>query len=176
MYFWTPAMVNNAPLDNVEIQPGSSFTWRTTGSGELTQGWAEVLSNQKVSGFAIFQQRVPGRADQEAAVPINAGTPLTFFLPFDNTADFVTTLALANISPTANGAINVVYTSDSGSVLATTTLTLPSNGHTAFALTDVPAIRGQRGVGRFTITSGDFSALGLRFTGDALTSFRPQVQ
>lgn len=127
---------------------------------------------QRVSGFAVFRQSTEGRPDQEAAVPINAGTPAHFLLPFDNT-EFVTTTALANISTTDSATIDITFRDEQARVLRTETLILPPRGHDAFALTRYPQVRGVRGAAEFRIRSGQVSALGLRFSGEAFTSFRP---
>jgi hypothetical protein len=169
-------MQNNAAIDNVEIKAGASFTWRTAGTDPFAQGWAEVQTSGRVSGFAVFQQRVPGRSDQEAAVPVNAGAQQHFLLPFDNTDKFATTMALANFSATDNATINVVFRDSQNAIISSEQITLPARGHDAFSLFErFPALKGVRGVAEFTAVSGQISPLGLRFSDIAFTSFRTQV-
>jgi hypothetical protein len=173
---WTPSMQNNTPIDNVEIRAGASFTWRTTGTDPFAQGWAEVQASGRVSGFAIFQQRVPGRSDQEAAVPVNAGAQQRFLLPFDNTDKFATTMALANFSSTDAGVINVVFRDSQNATITSAQITLPARGHDSFSLFErFPALKGLRGVAEFTALGGQITPLGLRFSDIAFTSFRTQV-
>lgn len=174
---WIPPMTNNQPLQNVMIPPGSSATWQTTGTGSVEQGWGEVLTNQQVSGFAVFLQRAPGRADQEAAVPVNAGPQQRFLLPFDNTQPFTTTMALANFSGGSPASIAVTIRDEENAELEPAAgIEFPALGHLAFALPErFPQTAGRRGTIEFQVRAGSVSAVGLRFAGEPFTSFKPQV-
>lgn len=174
---WNPPMVNNQPTQNVVIQPGSSAIWQTTGTGDAAQGWAEVVTSQQVSGFAVFLQRVQGRVDQEAAVPVNAGEQRRFLLPFDNTAPFTTTMALANFSEDTQALLVATVRDESNNVIGQqSAVVLPVRGHLAFTLPDrFPQSVGRRGTVEFSTQFGTVSAIGLRFAGEAFTSFSPQV-
>ncbi len=169
---WNPQLEGNPPA-TVLIRPGASYTWRTRGAAIGSQGWAELISNQRLSGLAVFRQSVAGRVDQEAAVPVNVGPMAHFLLPFDNT-EFVTSMALANTGG-ESATLDVRFSDELGRVLRTETITLPPRGHDAFALTRYQKLKNQRGTAEFRVRAGQVSALGLRFSGDAFTSFRPQV-
>jgi hypothetical protein len=171
---WTPAMQGGPGMEGVTIPPGSSFTWRTAGTDSLSVGWAEVISAQRVSGFAVFRQTAPGRAAQEAAVAVNAGAQVRFLLPFDN-REAVTTVALANISGSEAAVIDVAVRDEQQRVVGTASLSLVARGHDAFALSRFAGVAGARGTVEFRVRSGQISAVGLRFAGEAFTSFRPQV-
>lgn len=171
---WVVAMQNNRAVSNVVIVPGSSVTWQTVGDKPLEQGWAEVLTSQKVSGFAVFTQHVEGRPDQEAAVPIVQGAQQRFILPFDNQG-YTTTMALANFSETEAGALRAVVRDSNNNVLSDTNLVVPALGHMAFVLADQFAVTAnRRGTVEFVTQTGQVAALGLRFAGSAFTSFKPQ--
>lgn len=174
---WNPPMVGISPITNVTIPVGSSYTWQTTGSGNPEQGWAEVLTNQQVGGFAVFLQRVAGRVDQEAAVPVNAGAQQRFLLPYDNSQPFTTTMALANFAEDTQALIVATVRDEQNLAIGPqVALLIPVRGHLAFPLPErFPQSVGRRGTVEFQVQFGSVSALGLRFAGEPFTSFKPQV-
>lgn len=174
---WNPPMVNNQPTQNVTIPPGSSVIWQTTGTGDAAQGWGEVLTSQQVSGFAVFLQRVSGRVDQEAAVPVNAGEQRRFLVPFDNTTPFTTTMAIANASEDSDALIVAAVRDEANNTLVQQIgFIIPRRGHLAFTLPErFPQSAGRRGTIEILSQFGYVSAVGLRFAGQAFTSFSPQV-
>lgn len=138
------------------------------GSPVLRTGWVKIRSAEPINASVIFRQSAAGRPDYEATVlarePIKRAVA-----PFDNSGSFITGFAVMN--PGASTLqITMRYYDDSGT-LATDTVTLQPNAHTAFALTDrVTASRGKRGLIEMTgaDASGnpmDFVPLGLRFIG-----------
>jgi len=151
----------------IELLPGTSRTFRTAGLSQGAQsGWAEIITDQWVTGFATFRQVVPGRPDQEAAVPVNVATPRRMVLPFDNTRGYVTTVAVANLSETQPANIIVVFRDDQGQrILQAELPVLPPSGHRAFALRDLfPAIANRKGAVEFSeVGTGEMSLIGLRF-------------
>jgi hypothetical protein len=174
---WNPPIAGNRPTQNVTIQPGSSITWETTGAGNLEQGWAEVITSSQVSGFAVFLQRIAGRADQEAAVPVSAGPQIRFLLPYDNTQSFTTSVALASFSPESQAVVAATVRDEQNVIVGEqTVITLPARGHLAFPLPQqFPQSAGRRGTIEFHVPTGSVSVLGLRFAGESFTSFMPQV-
>ncbi|HEU0141307.1 MAG TPA: hypothetical protein VFQ79_16410 [Bryobacteraceae bacterium] len=174
---WNIAIANNQPIQNVTIQPGNAYTVETAALENFTSiGWAEVISEQNVTGFAVYRQRLPGQPDQEAAVPVNQGDMQRFLLPFDNRAGFRTTMAIANLSVTENAVVNVAFRDASGVLIGGGTVkTIPPQGHYAYRLIDDFPIDGQEGVAEFTAVSGQISAVGLRFNPtSSFTSFEVQ--
>ncbi|MEB2361242.1 MAG: BACON domain-containing protein [Bryobacteraceae bacterium] len=174
---WNPPIVGNRPTGNVILQPGNVYTVQTAGQGNLTFiGWAELVTNQAVSGFAVYRQRIPGVADQEATVPINTESMQSFLLPFDNRDFFRTTMAIANLSTTEQALVQVVFRDTNGAPLRTALVkTIPAQGHYAFRLIDDFGLDGVQGVAQFTALSGQISAVGLRFNPtNAFTSFKVQ--
>src|SRR4051812_11691135 len=76
--------------------PFGSATIQTRGlDAALSQGWAELTNAKRIGGVAVFRQRIEGRPDVEAAVPI-VPSVRRFVLPFDDTRGFVTAIALAS--------------------------------------------------------------------------------
>lgn len=140
---------------------------------DTSQGWAKidkVASADSVGGFAIFRQRIAGRPDQEAVVPIVNEFDKHFVLLFDNT-DFTTAMAIANPSlQTVVMPVNI--RAESGTILQRQIVTLGPFQHVAFAIEAQWAITaGRRGVIEFETSTLGVAVLGLRFGGSAFTSF-----
>jgi hypothetical protein len=158
---------------NITLNTAGSLTFETTGdSGALSQGWALIsqATNDTVGGFAIFRQRVAGRPDFEAVVPIVNQFDNHFVLMFDNTA-FTTATALSN--PTLQSVvIPVNIRNELGQIIDRRTITLGPYGHTAFTLPDTwPSTSGRRGTVEFLTSGFGVGALGLRFGAASFTSF-----
>ncbi|MBE0660583.1 MAG: hypothetical protein IH602_23005 [Bryobacteraceae bacterium] len=155
---WSPPFVENVSLPNITLAAGSSVFLHTPGTaGPLSQGWGELNAPAGVSGYAIFTS-----LGQDATAPaVSAASRI--LVPFDNTSDLVTAVAVANPNASAETIQVNIKTSDG----ATTTGALPqmpANGHKAFVLVDVfHETRGKRGLAEFYVTSGSFSIIALRF-------------
>jgi hypothetical protein len=136
-------------------------------SASTSVGWAQIIVSPGIVGYAIFTQRIPGRSDQDGTAPGGASAE-RILVPFDNTAGFVTGLALVN--PTgASQTVSVSIQAETGEV-SQTSIALPAQGHTAFALADqIPATSGHRGLAEFYSTTArgtigsSLSMLALRF-------------
>ncbi len=175
---WTIGFEDGVNPDLISIPAGSSVTIRTSGVSPTVQsGWAEVVSGQQVTGFAVFRRALPGTPAQEAAVPVNVGTPSRLSLPFDNTGGFTTSVAMANLSASSTAQVNLNFRDERGQRLLGIALPeLPVQGHRAIALTELSKdLAGKAGTMEISAPSGEISVLGLRFspTG-AYTSFRAQ--
>jgi len=147
-------------------------------SPTVQQGWAEVLTDQWVTGFAVFRQTVPGFAPQEAAVPVNTGAPLRQLVPFDNSGGFTTSLAVANMSALQEGQVTFAFRDGQGNLIMRVPLpNLPVQGHRAFEVVKLwPSLEGLKGTLEVSTLSGEISVLGLRFSsGGAFTSFKGQA-
>lgn len=154
---WTPPFVENVALPNITLAAGSSVFLHTPGTGALSQGWGELNAPAGVSGYAIFTS-----LGQDATAP--AVTPASRILvPFDNTSDLVTALAVAN--PNAStAAIQVNIKTSDGATSTGALPQMPAKGHWAFVLPDLfQETRGKRGLAEFHVTSGSFSIIALRF-------------
>jgi len=158
---------------NVTLDTAGSTEFETTGFSDfLSQGWALLsqTTTDTIGGMAVFRQRVSGRQDQEAVVPIVSQFDSHFVLLFDNTA-FTTGIAIAN--PTLNFVdIPVNIRNQSGQIIDQRIVSLGPYSHTAFSLPDTWfSTAGRRGAIEFQTSGFGVAALGLRFNGFAFTSF-----
>jgi hypothetical protein len=160
------------------LNPGAELVIQTTGanSAPTLVGWAQLLTNGAIGGFAVFSQAI-GSADQEAEVPLENRNASGYVVPFDNTNGAATGIALANISAQAvNTAITI--RDFTGAVILTDTLALPAMGHTSFNLTDRygSSTAQRRGTLEFdTPSAGQISVLGLRFNATGAFSTIPAI-
>lgn len=151
-----------------------SFATQGTKS-DLSQGFAYIdrgAPGDVLGGIAIFRQRVPDRPDFEAVVPFVSEFDKRFVLLYDNSANFVTAMAIANPSlDTIN--VDATIRDEDANVLTTGRITLGPFQHTAFTLPGRwSTTAGRRGVIEFRSTGWGASVLGLRFNpGGAFTSF-----
>jgi hypothetical protein len=174
----TVRVVGQGSVKGIDVVLGSaqSTTFETSGDAQfLAQGWATLRkdnSSDSVGGFAIFRQRVAGRPDSEAVVPIVSQFDSHFVLLYDNTAGFVTGMAIAN--PTNSSiVVPINIRNESGTIIDRRTENLGPFQHTAFAITDLwPATAGIRGSIEFQTSNFGVGVLGLRFNpSGAFTSF-----
>ncbi|MGA3075650.1 MAG: choice-of-anchor tandem repeat GloVer-containing protein [Bryobacteraceae bacterium] len=147
------------------VKSGAGLVIQTAGlNNPLATGWAQLLSDGDVSGFAVFTDNVTARQQQQAVVPLQSLHSSAYELWFDNTNGFATGVALANES-TAPATMTLVIRDDTGAQIATQTIQLPAQGHTAFALaTNYPMTANRRGTVEFSEPAdGQVSVLGLSF-------------
>ncbi len=148
------------------LNAGATLLVETTGpDSQTTQvGWAQVLTNGNVGVFAVFRQAVQG-AIPEGVVPLETRNAGSYVLAFDNTGGYLTGVALANIV-TQTATIPVVIRDDAGTILQSSTVTIPALGHTSFNLSlNYPIAAQRRGTVEFqTPAGGQISVLGLRFS------------
>jgi hypothetical protein len=158
---------------DIRLRRGESVTLTTEDQGGLQEGWArlEVDCCFALGGFSVFRQRVAGRPDFEAVVPFSRPAASSFLL-YDNSAGFVTGVAVANGLPTVNGNLFVRIRDEAGNLLGTRDLQLPRDGRIVGALTQLlPETANRKGSLEISST-GSFAVLGLRFNpGGAFTSF-----
>jgi sugar lactone lactonase YvrE len=135
-------------------------------------GWGRLQTDTdfKIGGFAIFSWQ-SGALTQEAVVPLEDRTASSYFLWFDNTAPFVTGVAVANTSSQA-ASVQVIARDEGGTIIEQEQIDLMGRGHNAFILTErLRATAQRRGTLEFrTPPNGGISMLGLRFNGDAFTT------
>jgi hypothetical protein len=133
-------------------------------------GWAQLLSDGSVSGFAIFGYK-SGSYDQEAVVPLETRSSGSYILWFENTDVLVVGVALANTSA-QSVTVDATIRDESGSVIGTGTVSLPAQGHTSFMLPErfLQTARRRGTVEFHTATSGQISVLGLRFNPVSFTT------
>jgi hypothetical protein len=160
-----------------------SSTDRTT-----TQGWASLSTTGNIRGQASFRFLLPSGTLSEAVVPLSApGTqgcivpfPQTdpvILLPFDNTGQYVTSLAFVNISAIARAFV-LEFDDQSGNILVTDTLSLSPKQHTAFvSVRNYQELAGKKGILRIHASAANLTVLGLltNSTG-AITTIIPVTQ
>jgi hypothetical protein len=150
------------------INAGAGLVIETAGlNTPLAVGWAQLITNGNVGGFAVFTATISPQQQQQAVVPLQNinPNPGAFVVWFDNTSGFSTGLALANVS-TQPANIPVITRDATGVVLSTTeTISLPAMGHTSFDLaTQFEATARLRGTLELdTPPGGQISVLGLSF-------------
>lgn len=187
----------NAPVLNSGFTPVYTFAIPAGGSQNVvlsssdrttTQGWASLSTTGNVRGQASFRFQLPSGTISEAVVPLSSPVLLGCFLPFpqpdpaillpfDNTGQYVTSLAFANISPIAQAFVLEFY-SDAGALLITDTLSLSSKQHAAFvSVRTYQELAGKRGTLKIHATTANLTVLGLlsNSTG-AVTTIIPVIQ
>lgn len=131
-------------------------------------------SDQRLGGYAVFRQTVPGRPVFESVVPLCDYDDWAFYLPFDNTSGLDTGIALVNPSNSQTATVSLMFLDEGGKLIVEKSLELKSGEHTSFSLAGkYQELAGKRGT-LYAESSIDYlSALGLRFNiggGGAFTS------
>ncbi len=158
------------------LLPKASFNFVVFDQGTTTRvGWALLdydSGSNRLGGYAIFRQRIPGRADYEALVPLSAFDDYRFLMPFDNIQGFVTAMALTNPNLNLSNRITITALSLEGTIIAENTITLPPGGQTAFVLADrIPALANRLGTLSVVSDTSRLSGLGIRFNGTGGNAF-----
>ncbi|MGH9592901.1 MAG: hypothetical protein ACRD5L_07400, partial [Bryobacteraceae bacterium] len=132
-------------------------------SATLMQGWAEAAASGKIAVSALFRFTSPGVPDSQGSV--NAAlSGSNIYLPFDNTAGYITGVAIANTNATQPLSISMIFRTDTGTP-STGQITLPPHAHSAFVLASgFPQTTGARGSIQFITSTPDLVVLGERFT------------
>ena len=168
----TMLTLGGATFKTVLIPAGGTAIVEAQNTGSLTQGWATFDLPTGVSGYGVFRQSVPGKADQEAVVPFASSTGTKSLLTFDE-SNFTTAVAIW-YNGSSNGAVTLTARDESGNTVGTAVLTMTPGTKQAFAITDrIPAISGKRGSVIVSTAAGSVAVLGLRFGGSAFTSIPP---
>jgi hypothetical protein len=147
------------------LPANQSFNFVLSNSAPLQTGYAVLMYdsiNTRLGGFSIFQQST-SVGTFEALVPLSSITDYKFYMPFDNRAGFVTSMALVNVgsSPTS---LQMTFRSTTGETISTRTLTLQAGQQISFGLnTFAPATVGVAGVLYVAGSGPPLSALGFRF-------------
>ena len=154
--------VNGSQLQQT-LAPNGRLVVNIAGSpGAPVQiGSAHLASSAGVSGFIRYSYAPSG---QDAIVPLETRQAASYVFPFDDTGGAATGVAVANSSGSA-ATIPVIIYDQTGAQIASSTVTLPAHGQTAFVLGDrIAAAVNSKGSARFnTPAGGAISVLGLRF-------------
>lgn len=161
---------------NSTLPPGASFNFSLFDSTPNTQvGWASievVTPNTSLGGYSVFRQRVAGRADFEALVPLSSYEDHRFFLPVDEIQGFVTAMAMCNPASNLSTTVLLQMLNLNGVEIARKTITLAPGEHRAFAIIDeFPEMQNRLGTLYVRGSSNRLSAIGLRFNTAGGNSF-----
>ena len=131
----------NASLNIQVFDPGPGST--------LKIGWSIISYDStdfRLGGFAIFQNVRTATETFEALVPLSSVGDYKFYMPFDDRAGFVTSMAIVNPSNTSSATVNFTFRDTFANVLATYTATIPPLNQRAFSLEAIaPQIKGFAG-------------------------------
>lgn len=159
------------------VQPGAGLLVETVLPDEqaIAVGWMKLHGTGSMTGFAVFRQKV-GDREQEAVVPLETRDARSYFLWFDNTAGYTTSVAMSN-GQSSTAFVTVIIRDDTGRTLQTSILQMPAHGHTAFALPErYAATAGIRGTIEFQRSAaGQIGVLGLRFNPSGAFTTLPAV-
>jgi hypothetical protein len=135
-------------------------------TGLLQTGWARIENDgdNRIAGVLVFRQKVNGRPDFEAAVPLSRDDENRFWFPFDNTQGFATTLAMTNSSTSDSTDLKLRFWDADGREILTRDLRMSAGTTVAFSLAEqYPELRGQTGTARVEGSGSKLSGLALRF-------------
>ncbi len=156
---WNLTFQDPVPLT---IPAGSARFLRTPGNSgvPLSQGWAELVADPRIVGYAIFTSQSGASPAQDSTAPaVSASSRI--LAPFDNTTGFVTAIALVN--PTASQEIVSVNFRFSDASTGTATVTVPAQGQVTFLMPNqFAATTGKSGLAEFYVSSGTISIIALR--------------
>lgn len=161
----------------VSLESGASTTvvLVDTTPGVLRQGWAVVDytgSNSRLGGHATFRQRIAGRADYEALIPMGSYEDYAFLLPVNDSAGFITAIAMCNPSANVSANILVQLLDVDGFEIARREVALGPQQHVATAIREwFPQIVGQYATLYVESDTDRLSAIGLRFNTAGGNSF-----
>lgn len=161
---WTPIFVEGISPSGITLAGSSTLFLHTTATDSATsEGWAELNADAGVTGYVVFRLRASGRPDQEGTVP--AATPSSRVLvPYDDANGFVSGIAVANPTGTAQ-TLSVGFRTTDGLVKVTPFPDpIPPGGHRSFGLSAIFSfIKGHAGLAEFSTSTGNISMTALRF-------------
>jgi hypothetical protein len=165
---WSPNFLEGS--FNGDLLAASSQYLHTSGTGPLTQGWAQLAASPGVTAYVIYTQNVAGH-DQDATAPA-VSSASRIMVPFDNTMpagaakSLVTALAVVNPNPfpitiAANFELSGQATGIQGAPIS-----LPAEGQIAFVMpSQFCETKLQSGLAEFYSTKpsgANFSIIALR--------------
>jgi hypothetical protein len=158
---WNPPLQENVSLAGFSIPAGSALFLHTPGmAASLSQGWAELVADRGVEGYAIFTSRAPGKPAQDATAPaVSASSRI--LVPFDNSSNLVTAVAAVNPTGAAESMSVNIRTADG--VTSSAAPGLPSQGQITFLMpAQFSGTAGKSGLAEFYVPSGTLSFIALR--------------
>ena len=153
-----------APSVGQTLNPGASLLIESAlplSDPAPTIGSAQLTTSGNITGFVPFRYNPNG---QEAVVPFESRGAVGYILAFDNTSGTAIGVAVNSVSAQAAD-VPVIVRNESGTPIATDTIHLAPNGHSAFTLVSdkYPMTANIRGTIEFdTPPGGQISALAFR--------------
>jgi hypothetical protein len=164
------------------IPVGGSLFLETSGTaGQTSQGWVYLDTASWVSGMATFRATWMPTNDAEAVVQFASEVDDHYFIPFENRAGYVTSIAIVNPNLVGNAYVTLQFRDPDANPIRTDSLVLAPLQHKAFKTTDqYPETGGKNGVIEVSVTGdpGQYfgaSALALLFSPRGTFSTIPSV-
>lgn len=168
------------PALGVSLPPSGTMYLEMIDLPAITQvGYAKLeVSSGKLTGYAVFRAIVPGMPNLEAVVPLEWGLTDSALIAFDNTAGFVTSVALANPWPFFDCDLIADVFDEFGNLLASYRRRMSGQTHTAFeTFREWPSTAGRRGSVRLSQAGGlGFAGLALLFNPSGSVTSAPFVE
>jgi hypothetical protein len=170
-----PQITNSA--FEVDLDSGASTTvvLVDTTPGQLRTGWAILdydTDDAHIGGHATFRQRIAGRADYEALIPMSNFEDYVFLLPTNDSAGFISAMAICNPANNVTATVEMYLYDTDANELCRATLTLAPQEQRSFALSQYfPQVAGRYGLLFVESTTDRLSAIGLRFNTAGGNSF-----
>lgn len=172
----TGTPITNSAFE-VSLDSGASTTvvLVDTTPGQLRTGWAiidYITTNSRIGGHATFRQKIGGRPDFEALIPMSNYEDFVFLLPVNDASGFITAMAICNPANNVTANVLMQFLDTDGNEIARRTITLTPQAQMAFSVRDYfPQAVGRFGT-LFVETDTDrLSAVGLRFNTGGGNSF-----
>lgn len=171
----TATMTDTAFEITLDSGASTTVTIVNTTPTQLRTGWAILDYNTegfRIGGSATFRQKIAGRADYEALIPMSNYADSLFLLPVNDTSGFITALALCNPASNLTANVTLQLLNTDGDEIARRTITLRPQEQLAVPLSQwFPQVTG-RFATLFVESSTDrLSALGIRFNTAGGNSF-----
>jgi len=145
---WNPPFQGGASAQNLTLPGGGTLFLRTAGTNATTStGWAQIQASASVVAYAVFTF-ASGSTEESGTAPAMASAS-RILMPFDNTGDQTTAMALVNTSNASETITASIENSDTSTYQATLPA-LPAQGHTQFLFpSQFPQTSGKAGVMEF---------------------------
>jgi hypothetical protein len=179
---WTvtiPGLGTNSQW-NIVLPPEASAVYKPDWPGQTIEtGWAVIDQpvDAQIAGHIIFSDLTEGRPPFESVVPLSSDSEFYLSMPFDNTANNVSCIAIAN--PVSSQVLySLEFSNNDDELIAIYTAgSLSGRNQTSFCLpSEFPETAGERGLIRITGSNSFLSVLGFRFnTSGAFATMFPMT-
>ncbi|MBI2686609.1 MAG: hypothetical protein HYX27_09860 [Acidobacteria bacterium] len=153
------------------IPAGGVHTIETTGTDPATiQGWAEIVSLQRVGGYASIVSQPTEGASSPTAIPLHLPQGKGALAPFDNTLGGTTAVTVVNPA-SSQTTVGIIVRAEDGVELGTLAITLEARSATSVS---IGAADGSRGTVEFSSSAGDIAVYAARKWNDRSTALPSQ--